>query len=207
MEWNSEEIRLLASLKNPSDIQAFLDNIPYSTDEFYRCPRRVLKERQAHCFDGALFAAAALRYLGHAPLLIDLFAVRDDDHLLAIFKKDGLWGAVAKSNFVGLRYREPIHRSLRELVMTYFEGYYNVDGEKTLRSYTAPLDLAKFDHLQWITEDAGLEHIADRLDRQRRYELITDKQASQLQAMDRRSYESGLFGSDPAGLYNPREKK
>lgn len=112
----------MARLSNPSRIQAFLDELAYSTEPIYRCPLRVLRERTAHCFDGALFAAAALRCLGYPPLIVDLLPNgRDDDHLLALYRVDGHWGAVAKSNFVGLRFREPIHRTLRELALSYFE--------------------------------------------------------------------------------------
>src|SRR5439155_793750 len=95
------------------------------------------RERVAHCYDGALFAAAALRRLGHPPLLVNMYAERDDEHLLAVFKQAGHWGAVAKSNFVGLRYRDPIYRTLRELVMSSFQDYFNVQGDKTLRGYHA----------------------------------------------------------------------
>ncbi|MCU0644839.1 MAG: hypothetical protein MUC94_11320, partial [bacterium] len=108
--------KLLSELSTPNKIQLFLDELTYSADEFYRCPRRVLHDRKAHCFDGALFAAAALHFIGYPPLILDLVPNdRDDDHLLALFKMNGHWGALAKSNFVGLRFREPIYRNLREL--------------------------------------------------------------------------------------------
>ena len=127
------ERQLLSGLESPAAIQAFLNTIPYSEDHFYRCPLRVLRERKGHCFDGALFAAMALRRIGYPPLILELIPnERDDDHILALFKQDGCWGAVAQSNFTGLRYREPVYRSLRELVMSYFEDFFNSVGEKTL---------------------------------------------------------------------------
>ena len=134
----SEQRGAWQSLTSPANIQAFLDTIPYSAEDANRSPLRVLQERQAHCLDGGLFAAAALRQLGHPPLIVDLLPDpgTDDDHVLAIFRRNGCFGAVAKSNFAGLRYREPVYRSLRNLVMSYFEVYFNVRGEKTLRSYT-----------------------------------------------------------------------
>ena len=202
--WTAAERRVFERLTTPAAIQAFLDRLPYSADPIYRCPRTVLRDRKAHCFDGALFAAAALRRLGHPPRILDLFAENDDDHLLALFQVGGLWGAVAKSNFVGLRYREPIHRTLRELVMSYFEDYYNAAGQKTLRFYTAPLDLRRFDRLGWMTDDAPLEAIAQATDRLRRYPLLTPAMARRLLPVDRRSFESGMLGTDPAGLYRPR---
>jgi hypothetical protein len=128
---------------------------------------------------------------------------RDDDHLLAVFKRDGLYGAVAKSNFVGLRYREAIYRSLRELVMSYFEDYYNVDGEKTLRSYTRPLNLKSFDGLCWEWLDDGVDAIEAQLWRIRRIPLFAPEVAAALSPVDPRSLAAGLYGSDPAGLFRP----
>jgi hypothetical protein len=160
-----------------------------------------MRDRKAHCVDGALLAACALEHLGMPPLIIDMRAVRDDDHVIAVFRARGRIGAVAKSNVVGLRYREPIYRGVRELVMSYFELYYNTDGEKTLRSYTAPVDLRRFDDLAWRTESAGLETIVERLDTARHYDLLTPKMVSALQPMDERSYHALLSGVNPAGLY------
>jgi len=201
--WTAPERAAFGRLRSVERIQAFLDRIPYSSDPFYRCPRRVLRDRRAHCFDGALFAAAALRALGHPPLLVDLRAVRDDDHVLAVFRRRGCWGAVAKSNFAGLRFREPIHRTLRELALSYFESYYNVAGEKTLRAYSRPVDLRAFDRLRWTTLDDGLERIAERLDSARHHPLLTGAMVASLAKVDARSYRAGLAGADPAGLYRP----
>ena len=116
----------------------------------------MLRERTAHCLEGAVFAAAALRVLGFPPLLLDLEAVQDTDHVVAVFRSRGHWGAIAKSNFSGLRYREPVHRSVRELVMSYFDGYINLRGDRTLRAYSRPVDLARFDrHAARLDDDRG----------------------------------------------------
>ena len=198
------ERRLLGRLTSPFKIQEYLDGLPYSPDDFYRCPLRVMRDRMAHCFDGAMFGAWALRLLGHPPLVLDILPdQRDDDHLLALFKRNGRWGAVAKSNFAGLRFREPLYRSLRELVMSYFEQYYNVQREKTLRGYTAPLNLKSFDRWNWTTDDAALDRISDRLDEVRKVWLVTPRMAAALSPVDRRSYESGMMGANQAGLYRP----
>jgi len=194
---------LLAGLDSPSSIQAFLDSIPYSSDPFYRCPRRVLRDRRAHCFDGALMAAAALRRLGFPPLVVDIYAERDDDHMLALWHRDGCWGALAKSNFVGLRFREAVYQSLRELVMSYFEVFYNVLGEKTLRGFTVPLDLTLLDDLAWMEDDGGLETVADRLDALDRTPVMTAGMVAGLSRLDPLSFQAGMIGSDPAGLYRP----
>ena len=199
---NRSEGRVLAGLTTPRQIQAFLDDLLYSADPFYRCPLRVLRERTAHCFDGALFAAAMLRRLGYPPLILDIVPNdRDDDHLLALFKRNGHWGAVAKSNFVGLRFREPVYRTLRELVMSYFEQYYNVAGEKTLRGYTVPLNLKAFDKLNWMISDDPLEGVARRLDEIRQVQVLTETMIAELSPVDERSRRAGLQGVNEAGLF------
>src|SRR4030042_162176 len=198
--FNQKELRVFARLDSPPKIQDFLDKLSYRSKVEYSCPRTVLRQRQAHCFDGALFGAAALRRLGYPPLIVDMQAVRDDDHLLAIFKQDGNCGAVAKSNFVGLRFRDPIYRSLRELVVSYFDSYYNLEGEKSLRGYTTPLDLRRMDSLNWMTSDDQLETIADKLDQIRSYRLLTDKMIERLVPVDKRTFDAGMLGVNPDGL-------
>ncbi len=202
--WTARERALLGRLDTPARIQEFLDAVPYSDDLFYRCPRKVMKDGKAHCFDGAVFAAACLRRLGHPALVLDLRAVRDDDHVLAPFRQNGRLGAVAKSNFAGLRFREPIHRTLRELVLTYFEDYYNVEGEKTLRGYSALLDLAAFERVAWRTDDAPMDAIAARLDSMKHAQVLTKTMERALSPKDRRGYEAGMHGTIASGLYGAK---
>jgi len=202
----SAEVRaLFRSLSHPTEIQAFLDQIPYSPEERNRCIRNVLRDRLAHCLDGGLFAAAALRRLGFPPLIVDLLPQpgRDDDHVLAIFKIDGCYGAVAKSNFVGLRYREPIHRTLRELALSYFEAYFNVRGEKTLRGYTRPVRLTALDKYDWMSSDVGADAVEKHLKTLQPIPLLTAEMIARLAPVDARSYDAGLVGADSAGLYRP----
>jgi hypothetical protein len=201
------ERQKLARLATPGEIQAFLDSIPYSIDPFYRCPLRVLRERIAHCFDGALFAAAVLRRIGHPPLTLEMIPNgRDDVHMLALYKREGHWGALAKSNFVGLRFREPVYRTLRELVMSYFELYYNLEREKTLRGYTVPLNLKTYDRLDWMTRDEPLDLIADRLEEIRHVSLLAQGMIDGLQPVDERTYRAGLMGVNEAGLFRPERQ-
>jgi hypothetical protein len=201
------EQRFISTLTTPAKIQAFLDEVPYSTEHIYRCPLRVLRERIAHCFDGALFAAATLRRLGYPPLIMEMLPNdQDDDHMLAVYKRRRHWGAIAKSNFVGLRFREPVYRTLRELVMSYFEQFYNVARAKTLRSYTLPLNLRAFDPLDWMTRDDFLGHISRKLDRARKFPVLTRPMISALSLVDERSYQAGLMGANEAGLYRPAGK-
>ncbi len=144
------EFRLLRSLSTPHKIQKYLDELAYNKErggETCRSPRRVIRDRTAHCFEGALLAAAALRVQGRPPWILDLESVRDDDHVIAIYRDYECWGAIAKSNYSGLRFREPVYRSLRELVMSYFEDYFNLAGEKTLRAYSRPINLSRFDYI------------------------------------------------------------
>ena len=142
------ELRTLRALKTPAGIQKFLDDLPYNLSYTARSPKKVLHDRVASCLEGGIFAAAALRVIGFPPLIFDLEAEQDTDHVVAIFKVRGHWGAVAKSNFTGCRYREPVYRSLRELAMSYFNIYFNLRGERTLRRYSRPVNLARFDDLQ-----------------------------------------------------------
>ncbi len=198
----SSEQMQLDDLDSPIKIQNFLKGIPYSADDFYRCPLRVLRERKAHCFDGALFAAMALRRIGGLPLILELIPnARDDDHILALFKKNDHWGAVAQSNFTGLRYREPVYRSLRELVMSYFEDFFNAAGEKTLVGYRGPINLKVFDDLDWMSSDSGLERLSTAMDRYRIQPVITDEMAASLTPVDERSLRAGLMGANEAGLF------
>jgi hypothetical protein len=200
------EEAVLASLSSPAAIQAYLDATPYSPEERDRCPLNVARDRLAHCLDGGLFAAMALRRLGYPPLVVDLLPEPgiDDDHVLAIFKQGGCYGAVAKSNFVGLRYREPVYRSLRELVMSYFEAFYNVDGLKTLRGYTVPLNLNPFDRYGWTWDDDGVKPIVKRMGAIRRFLVLSPDGAAGLSRMDDLSYRAGMLAVNPAGLYKPK---
>jgi hypothetical protein len=202
------EQRLIARLDSPNSIQLFLDRLAYGSETVYRSPLKVLHERTCQCFDGAVFAAAILHRLGHPALILNLLPnTRDDDHVLALFQQGRHWGAIAKSNFTGLRFREPVHLSLRELIMTYFEHYYNMHGEKTLRGYTQPLNLNAFDYVQWMTRDETMELIARRLDKIRRFPLLTVPMIRRLSPVDKRSIQAGLFGANVAGLSRPSRKK
>jgi hypothetical protein len=202
---NEEQRALLRTFDTPRKIQDFLDTTAYSPEYANRSPVRVFTDKQAHCLDGALFAAAALRRLGDAPLLVDMFPDpgMDDDHVLAIFKRNGRFGAVAKSNFVGLRYREPVYRDLRELVMSYFDQFYNVDGVKTLRTYTPPLNLSQFDKQGWEWSEQGADAIEKALLSRRRIPLITEEMAGSLSPVDELTYKAGLLVANHDGLYKP----
>ena len=195
---DARETRILKSLKTPERIQRFLDTeIAYNKEpdgDTIRSPRRVLRDKVAHCFEGALFGAAALRVQGFPPLLLDLESVRDDDHVLAIFKQHGHWGAIAKSNYSGLRFREPVHRTLRELVMSYFEHYFNHSREKTLRNYSRPVNLSRFDRIGWMTAEEDLWPIAEYLTQISHTPLLCNVVGRRLARVDDRLFAAGLLG-------------
>jgi hypothetical protein len=184
-------------LSTPEKIQQYLDDLVYDKEPRgprCRSPRMVLRDRTAHCMSGSLMGAAALRMLGHPPLLLDFEAVRDDDHVLAIFRQRGHWGAVAKSNYAGLRFREPVYRTLRELAMSYFEHYYNLRREKTLRNYSRPVNLTRFDAIGWMTADEDVWAIPEYLVTIRHTPLLRPMLVRKLGRVDRRLFKAGLVG-------------
>jgi hypothetical protein len=193
-----DELAILRRLTTPERIQSFLDSeIGYNKEPqgpTCRSPRLVLRDRLAHCMEGALFAAAALRVHGFPPLLLDLEAVRDDDHVLAIFRQRGHWGAIAKSNYSGLRFREPVYRTLRELAISYFEHYYNPDGEKTLRSYSRPIRLQRFDRFGWMTAEEDVWRIPEYLTRIAHTPLLNPNMTRRLNHVDARLQAAGRLG-------------
>ncbi len=162
-----DEQRLFKKLKSPALIQDFLNSIPYNFEksgETCKSPRTVLSTKSAHCLEGAYLAAAVLWYHGHKPLLLDLRSTKNDlDHVVAIYKKDGYWGAISKTNHAVLRYREPIYKTIRELALSYFHEYFLDDGTKTMRDYSIPFNIQKFGK-SWITSEDDLWEIGAALD-------------------------------------------
>lgn len=195
---------MFARLKTPEAIQEFLDEIPYNDEITCRSPRRVLRDQRAHCFEGALFAAAALLEIGRPAVLVDMGAVRDDDHVIVVVRERGAFGALAKSNFSGLRYRAPVHRSLRELVMSYFDDYFNTAGERTLRSYSRPLRLTEALFPGWRTSEEDQDGIGEKLANLPHYRLLTPQMERTLAPVDGRRLRAGLLGANEAGLYKLR---
>ncbi|MGB0063170.1 MAG: hypothetical protein WBP85_01895 [Terracidiphilus sp.] len=188
------ELRRLRALRTPERIQKFIDALEYQYADTAWSPKRVLRERKGHCLEGALLAAAALRVGGRPPLVMDLGAVHDDDHVVALFRERGLWGGIAKSNFAGLRFRPPIYRTLRELALSYFVDYYNLRGEYTLRAYSRPVDLSRLDRFHWMTSEEDVWCVAEALNAARHYEIAPDKVTRALRRLDRRSFEAGMHG-------------
>lgn len=201
--FTAAERRVFESFRSLTDIQDFVDGLAYDPEPGARSPRVTLRTRRAHCFGGALIAACALRGFGHPPLLVDLRATNDDDHVLAVFRRRGHWGALAKSNCTTLRFREPIYRSLRELALSYFELYVNVARQKTLREHSVTLDLRRWDRDGWMIDEQPLASIEARLESIRHYRLLDRRQERELSLISPAVLEAVMLGSDPAGLYRP----
>jgi hypothetical protein len=209
---SSSALKTWRGLDSPLAIQQYLDSLPYVAEERDRSPLNVLLDGQGHCLDGGLFAALALRKLGEPGLILDLVPAVDenghkidDDHVLALFRRNGLWGALAKSNFVWLRYREPIHRTLRELVLSYFEGFYSVDGVKSLRGYTRPLDVSRFDASGWAWNEPATQKLYHTFYKRKPIPLISQEAAASLAPVDKRSYDAGSLGTDWNWAYGVRK--
>jgi Transglutaminase-like superfamily len=194
-----QETALLKTLRTPEKIQRFLDEeVRYNKEPAgptCRSPRRVLRDRVAHCIEGAMLAAAALRVQGLPPLILDMEAARDDDHLLALFRYQGYWGAVAKSNYSGLRFRDPVFRNIRELVLSYYELYYNLEGEKSLSAYSRPVNLSRFDPIGWMTAEEELWEINDYLCAIPHTPVRPPGLRGKRLRVDKRLYDAGLLGS------------
>ena len=179
------------SLKTPFAIQEYLDSLPYVGEARDRSPLNVMLDGQCHCLDGGFLAALALWQIGFKPLLIDLVPEpgTDDDHVLALYQVDRRWGAVAKSNYVNLGFREPVYKNLHELVMTYFEHYVSIDQSKTLRGHTRPFDASRYTHLNWAWDEAGANQLYHKHFYGRKtISLITPRMAKRLNSVTERAY-------------------
>lgn len=191
---NKCELALFKKLNTPRKVQDFLERVPINFDkgkDTLMSPRRLLRVGKAHCIEGALFALAVLWFHGHKPLLLDLQATDDDyDHVVALFRKNGLWGAISKTNHAVLRYREPIYRDVRELALSYFHEYFDDHGKKNLRNYSRPFNLARFG-IGWIISEKNLWHIAEALDGSPHYPILTKSMIAGLRRADKVEIEAG----------------
>lgn len=168
--------RLFSRLGTPSKVQDYLDTLPINFElsgESNFSPIQVFEKKTAHCFEGAVFAAAALAFHGHRPLLMDFATAYDDeDHTVALFRRGKYWGAISKTNHAVLKFRDPIYASPRELAMSYFHEYYMWDGRKSLRAYSKPFDLSKYKPEKWITSGEPLDWLMDRVSQSRYFPLV-----------------------------------
>ena len=173
----SAECRVFDRLDSPERLQAFLDDLPLNFEDSgdtYYSPRRVLALNTAHCLEGALFAAAVLAYHRERPLLMDFQTLESDtDHVVALFRRRGLWGAISKTNHSVLRYRDPVYRTPRELAMSYFHEYFAPSGKKSLKAYSAPFDVSRFAPKRWLIADEHLHWLTGELDHSRHFRTVS----------------------------------
>lgn len=178
------ERRVFERLSTPQKIQDYLDTLPINFEmkgETYMSPRRVLREKTAHCFESALLAAAALAYHGQKPLLLDFRTIpEDEDHVVVPFRQNGFWGALSKTNHAILRYREPVYKDIRELALSYFHEYLTWKGKKSLRGYSKPFDLSRYAPEKWITAEKELFWLVDALDASKHFPLVPKKNIKKL---------------------------
>lgn len=205
---DSERV-LWRALDSPFVIQQYLDSMPYIGEERDRSPLNVIRDGQCHCLDGGFLAALALWRIGFRPLLIDLLPEpgADDDHVLALYQVEGRWGALAKSNYVNLGFREPVHKNLRELVMTYFEHYCSVWKLKSLRGYTRPLDASRYTRLGWAWDEPGANRLYYRHFYGRAFiPLVTASMAARLSPITGRMYAAETLYTKLDESFGNREK-
>ncbi len=162
-----------------------------------------MQERCAHCAEGAYFAAAVFALQGGRPLVVDLLAENDDDHLIAPFRVGGYWGAVAKSNTTVLRYREPVYRTLQELVMSYFDFYFNTSGFKSLRAYSRPVNLNRIGGKWWMTSDDDLNFIGEKLSTLPHIPIVDETMLKHLSPADKDLVQACFLGANEQGLFKP----
>jgi hypothetical protein len=191
---------MIPNFTDPKSIQDYLDGLAYNITERTLSPTDVARERMAHCMDGAVFAATALESVGHPPLLVDLRAVDDDDHVIAVFREHGLWGAVAKSNTTSLRFRPPVHRSIRELAISYFAVYFNTAGEMSLYEYSRPFSLRRYRGRHLAAED--IAWIGEDLDATQHFPIVSRQRLKSLPLAPQYLLDACFAGADPAGLYH-----
>ncbi|MGH8686928.1 MAG: hypothetical protein ACREVQ_04385 [Burkholderiales bacterium] len=181
------EFAVLRRLRTPERIQAFLYGLRQNFEphgDTCNSVLTVLRTRRAHCIEGAMLAAAALWIHGEPPLLLDLRAVRDFDHVVALFRRNGRWGAISKTNGATLRWRDPVYRSLRELAMSYLHEYCNRRDHKTLRAYSRPFDLRVLPASAWVTAPKGAWTVAERLDELPHFRLLSAAEERRLARRD-----------------------
>ena len=181
------EFATLRRLRTPEKIQEFLYSLKQNFErkgETCNSVRVVLRERRAHCIEGAVTAACALWIHGEPPLLLDFQAVHDFDHVVAVFRRNGRWGAISKTNGIGLRWRDPVYRTLRELAMSYLHEYYNKRDRKTLRTYSRPYDLRRMKPETWVTAEKGAWDLVDELEATQHYKLMSPAQVRSLLRRD-----------------------
>lgn len=195
----------IKAINTPFEVQEFLFSMPYNAEERDRSPLNVLLDKQCHCLDGGFLAALLLWKIGFTPQVLDLTPAPDldDDHVLALYQIEGRWGAVAKSNFIQLGYREPVYKNIRELVMSYFEHYLNTERQKTLRGYTRPMNLANIDP-EWMWNENAANRLYKKFYTRRAIPLLTTSLAKKLNLVSENVFRAETAETDLNWVFGNR---
>ena len=204
---NKKELKILKKLNTPQKIQDFLNKMPINFEEdgdSFLSPISVLEKKVCHCTEGAILAALVLRVNGQPPLVLDLMASKNDfDHVVALYKKYGKWGAISKTNHAALRFREPIYNSVRELAVSYFHEYLDDSGRKNLRSFSSPVNLKRFDKKGWMTSKDDIYYIPEYLSEIKHFPILNKKQIRNLRKADKVEIEAGKITEWKIGKKHP----
>jgi hypothetical protein len=200
-DYSKDEIKLFRKLSSPKKIQDYVNSLRFNfrKDGIFSSPRVVVRNKKADCLEGALLASAILEFYGYKPLILDLRSATkpfDYDHIVALFRQYKCFGAISKTNHAVLRYREPVYKTVRELVMSYFHEYFLEDGRKTLREYSKPFDLSTIKHIDWRTTESNLWEIHEILDKIKHYPILSKKQIINLRKADKIELLAGKIVED-----------
>lgn len=201
MEWTPTERKFLRSLNTPDKIQDYVNSLVYNPTDHASSPRWVMITGEGHCLEGGLLAAAALEFHGHKPLMVDLIAEDDDHHVITVYKTKTGWGSISKSNTTLLGGRRPFYRDIRELVMSYFDFYFNVKGKLSLYGFSHPINLNSYNKWNWRTSDDDLMEMGMAFCDHDHYEIVSPTKIKKLKQVHHRVKEACFLGADPSGLF------
>lgn len=201
MDWTRSERQFLRTLNSPDKIQDYVNSLIYNPTDHASSPRWVMITGEGHCFEGGLLAAAALEFHGHKPLMVDLIAEDDDHHVIAVYKTPTGWGSISKSNTTLLGGRRPYYRDVRELVMSYFDFYFNINGKLSLYGYSSAINLNLYNKWQWRTTDNDLTDMGISFCDRPHFEIISPAKIKKLKNVHPRVVNACFLGADPNGLY------
>jgi hypothetical protein len=201
--WNNSELKIFKKLNTPFKIQHYINELKYNPHSSAASPRVVLERGSAHCFEGALLAAALLEFHGHRPMLVDLIAFNDDDHVITPYKMNGYWGAISKTNTTTAGMRLPFYKTIRELVMSYFDFYFNTKGEYSLLKYSKPISLNRLNHFEWRTSQKDLITMGYKLNDFPHINILSKKELQKIPKAPNKVVKATFYKSNPKGLYQP----
>jgi hypothetical protein len=199
--WTPQERRFLRGLSTPDKIQEAVDRLIYNPTDHASSVRWVMITGEGHCFEGGLLAAAALEFHGHKPLMVDLIAENDDHHVITVYRTSTGWGSLSKTNTTLLGSRRPFYRDIRELVMSYFDFYFNTKGQLALYGYSNPINLNLYNSWNWRTSDDDLMEMGMDFSERIHYEIVDPKKIVKLKPVSKRLNDACFLGADPNGLY------